>query len=169
MRLGLVVILVIASLLSTRAIVSPALAVSHGARADGGYTVYLPAIFKPPCTDFSASLYSAASTPVLTTGNVVTVTGVLVNDGCARLGAPWFSVYADPTTTLTITNSHNGYFLSVLPGNYLETKFVFHAAGDGPATVTMQVQYEVLAEGLPPGAQDARVASPLLIRVLPVP
>lgn len=167
-QLRLVIILAVASSLLARAVVFPAFAMRHNTHTNGDYTVYLPIISKPPCEDFSASLYSAASKAVLTAGETITVTGVLVNDGCARLGAPYFGIHVIPTTIMTPSESYNGYFLSVQPGSFQETRFVLQAMSAGPVTVTMGVSYEILGEGIPPGAVGGRAAHPLLIRVVPI-
>ncbi len=167
-RLGVIIILAITSLFVARATTFSALAVQHGAQADGGYTVYLPAVLKPPCNDFSASAYLVASRPVLTVGETVTVTGALVNDGCTRLGAPYFVSLSDPTTILSPSRNSIGYFVVVPPDGYQETSFVFQAVASGPVTMTLVASYEILEDSLPPGAVGGVAANPLIIRVMPV-
>jgi hypothetical protein len=167
-RLGVIIILTITGLFVARATAFLALAAQHGAQADGGYVVYLPAVFKPPCTDFSASAYLVASQPVLTVGETVTVTGALVNDGCARLGAPYFVSLPDPTAILSPSRNSIGYFVVIPPGGYQATSFAFQTIASGPVTVTFMASYEILEDSLPPGAIGGVAADPLIIRVLPI-
>lgn len=132
-------------------------------------TVYLPLISKPPCTPVKPSVYIAVSDPVIRVGEIVTATGVIVND-CQFVGKPWFGVGLNPTGVLSITSPLTKVLMLSVPiGSYVEDQITMLATHPGVVTLTMWVRYETLNYNLNPPMYyyDNAGSSPTAIRVLP--
>jgi hypothetical protein len=127
------------------------------------YQVYLPFVSKPPCTPTKATAYVATSKPVVRVGEIVTVTGALVND-CAPVGHPFYGISSQPEGIL-YPSSATGYGdpPAIAYGSYQEITFTVQAVGTGVVTITFGAIYETQ----PPGHWDSVGSSPFVMRVLP--
>ncbi len=135
------------------------------------YKVYLPLVAKPPCTPTRATAYVATSKPVVRVGEIMTVTGAIVNE-CSLVGIPGFRVFAEPSGILTPSLAMRGGYPSSVPiDGYEEVTFTLQAVGTGVVTVTVTVTYETVNYNFDPPVLyfDIVGSSPTVVRVLPKP
>ncbi len=138
-------------------------------QANLDYTVYLPLVAKPPCQWIEyPKLYSSINKPVARIGEVVTVTGVLVND-CSQVGHPLYVMTAS-SGALSLTVSHwFGYPIGVPPGSTQIVTLTALAVSPGEAEIGLYVSYETAnpTDPSPIFYYDSVSAKPITIRVLP--
>jgi hypothetical protein len=140
---------------------------THAQSPDDNYTVYLPFVSKPDCTytvtsaQASLAAYVVASSPVVRIGDIVTVTGAIVNDGCRAIGRPYIGVALSPLGILSPTVEHRDPYDSVPGFGYELVQVPMLATGTGPVAMTLQMVYE-------PGPALIGVvrSDPTIIRVL---
>jgi hypothetical protein len=133
-------------------------------------TVYLPLVARNwPCVPKGTTAFVATSKPVVRVGEILTVTGALVNECNPLVGEPAFYVFAEPSGILSPSlTMHYGFPPSIPIGEYEEVTFTLRAVGSGVVTVTIGVSYETLNNGNPPSFYfDSIGSSPTAIRVLP--
>jgi hypothetical protein len=130
------------------------------------YAAYLPLVARPCITKTSA--YASASSPLIHVGDMLTVTGVIVNE-CSRLvGQPYFSVYPSPQGILSRTELGVTGYYAVPIGEYRELTLTLQAVGTGQVTIASGMLYETLNDDVPPGYYwDSVAASPIVVRVMP--
>ena len=141
-----------------------------GAHQSGSsYTVYLPIVTKPFCSP-RVTAYTAASRPVVRVGEIVTLTGAIVNE-CSRLvGEPYFAAYLNPTGILSPTQLGVVGSYAVPIGEYRTLTLTLLAVDTGPVTITSGMNYESLNDYTPPMFYwDTVGAYPIVVRVLPEP
>jgi hypothetical protein len=130
--------------------------------AEDDYFIYLPLVSRS-CGDYS--VYSAASTPLLSVGETITVTGALVNDGCANLGYPQFLVFTEPDALMLPNHDSVSHGITIQPGYYDNAQFTLRAVSAGQVTVTVSANFEInYSDGR--HAWGRRDAVPLIIRIL---
>jgi hypothetical protein len=135
------------------------------------YKVYLPLVAKPPCTYiFRPGMYASVNKPVVRVGEIVTFTGVLVND-CTPVDKPQYALIANPerilSPSLIITI---GYPLVVVYGSTQEVTFTAQATGTGVVTVSVGVSFESYPPDKPYPPWyfwNSATAAPIVMRVLP--
>jgi hypothetical protein len=139
--------------------------VSTAQQGNPNYKVYLPFVSNPPCTITTtiATAYLVASSPVVRTGDIVTATGAIVNDGCRAIGRPYIGVQTDPPPgILEQILPHPKPWDDVPPFGHELVQIPMLATDIGPVTMTLQMVYE-------PGPALIGVirSEPTVIRVLP--
>ncbi len=163
---------VIALVLAVVSLLPVVTGVSTARQNDLNYAVYLPLVARNwPCLPKGTTAYVATSKPVVRVGEILTVTGALVNECNPLVGEPFFAVYAEPSGILSPSVATlYGFPPSVPIGGYEEVTFTLQAVGTGVVTVTVGVNYETLNNGNPPGFYfDSVGSSPTVVRVLPNP
>jgi len=132
---------------------------------DLDYRVYLPFISVPPCTFTDPEAYVSVSNPVVRVGEIVTVTGTLVNI-CSPIGNYLYYLKAEPEGVLYPSQTTRyGDPPAIGSNSYEDMTFTVQAVGAGVVTVTVGVGYEWWD---PPIAYwDGVGSSPSVMRVLP--
>ncbi len=155
-------------LLSARAVL---LAVSGVGRAQppGPYTVYVPVVSSECYPKVSA--YASAYPPVVRVGEIMTLTGVIVNECSIMVSGPYFYISsADPQGVLSPTVPEVVGDYDVHIGEYRSLTLTLLAVGTGPVTITGWIGFESLSSINPPHFYwDAVSAQPIIVRVLPPP
>jgi hypothetical protein len=99
---------------------------------------YLPMILKPCPLYGSAAAYMTADRPIAKVGEIVTMTGALVNE-CGIMLSPGFELIPSPTGVLTpdfAVAGDLGYSDYILPGSYRTFTMTFRATTPGAVTLT---------------------------------
>ena len=126
------------------------------------HRVYLPIVAKPPCDSTGpTAAYISTNRPVVKVGEMVTVTGAIVSDGCPFEGSPVFYIYSNPAGILQPTLVA-GSFDPIQTRTYRETYGWFHAMSTGPVTFTMLINARLTGS-----THQWIESSPVMIRVLP--
>ena len=137
-----------------------------------GPRVNLPLITRDQCKTYTAALSLESSDTTVKTGQPVTVTTILSNQGCLALGIPQVSLKIESEPGQAVFDPANPepvvHYLAVSPGQSDETAFVLHAVSAGQATITASASFEI-HEGYPGPAYWGGASSekPLVITVLP--
>ncbi len=147
--------------------------VSTARQNDLNYTVYLPLAARYwPCVPKGTTAYVATSKPVVLVGEIMTVTGAIVNECNPLVGEPAFYVFAKPSGILSPSLAMRyGFPPEVHIGEYEEITFTLQAVGTGVVTVTVTVNYETLNYNMVPPSFyfDIVESSPTVVRVLSTP
>ena len=143
---------------------SSALAVPSTFQSPLSYSIYVPLVDAPPCTDpwAGAEFYATASSPIVHVGEIVTFTGALYDGGCSSYGQALAGASSSDTAVLSLTVYYAPFLFYVRPGNYQILRFSFLATKTGPVTVTMGALYEVAA-----ALRGGAASNPVPIRVVP--
>jgi hypothetical protein len=112
--------------------------------------------------------YVLASKPVVRVGEIVTLTGAIMNE-CARLvWEPYFSARTEPHGILSPAVVGVVGYYSVPIREFRELALTLLAVGTGPVTITSWMIYEALNDYDPPMYHwDFVAADPIVVRVFP--
>jgi hypothetical protein len=168
MRIRLVIVLMLTAVCLLPVVTE----VSTARQADLNYMVYLPIVARnSPCVPKGTTAYVATSKPVVRVGEIITVTGALVNECNPLVGEPFFGVLAEPSGILSPTHAERySWPPEIHVGEYEEVTFTLQAVGSGVVTVTSGALYETTYNCNPPGfCYNNAVSSPTVVRVLPNP
>jgi hypothetical protein len=116
---------------------------TNASQSDPGYNLYLPIV--QPCNK-KTSAYISASKPVVRVGEIVTLTGVIVNECSPLVGDLWFTARTAPTGVLASTVLGVEGLYSVPIGEYRELTLTMNAVSPGQVTITAQIEYESVFE-----------------------
>jgi hypothetical protein len=131
-------------------------------------TVYLPFIAKPPCTFVpQVEMYASVNKPVVKVGEIVTFTGIIVND-CTYMGLPHFYMRAQPSGILLPSSIWIESPTSFLIGWNPTITFTAQAVEIGVVTVTVGTTYIAFDPDDSSHVLFPNVAAPpVVMRVLP--
>jgi len=134
-------------------------------KSGSGYYTFFPYIAQPACVRYSASLDFDPDKTVLIISDTLTVTAVLHNSGCSKLGLPVYLVIPPQIEHMVpITPTLQPHFLSILPGNSDSAKFLFMATSTGQVAITGIAAFEVHLDSGPPLNGDAE-STPITITI----
>lgn len=151
--------LVIAVVLSLMALPS-----AQPANSQANSEIFLPVVTKPECRMEDAlnsgSAYSSSSAAVLRVGETMTVTGYLINDGCAHFIGAYTYVTGDVVLSPV---QASGPASSTGDGLLFTAQFTFQAVSPGTAVIDVFTSWEFREWR---GIHDGARAAPLTIRVI---
>lgn len=167
--IGLGLILVISSLVIAPGLRQSILPTDWKTSTKSGviFYTYVPYIAKPICNGYTASLDFDPDKTLLIISDTLTVTAVLHNNGCSKLGLPTYLIRPQQIEHMVpISPTSQTHYLSILPDQKDTAEFSFMGTSKGQVVLTGVAAFEVHLNSGPPLLGNA-VSTPITITIQP--
>jgi len=124
---------------------------------------------QPECEAYTASMSLRATDAQLYVGDVLTVTAMLTNQGCGRLGLPRYSVHVETDReepVFSVIPEPVVHYVGIAPGQADTVEFALHAVRPGRAVLTAAVSFEFHGGYPGPAYWASASGGPLHVTVL---